>query len=88
MVVQILVARRQPVDALAQEIDLAVGDQIGIARIVEHCVQSAGETDPPVGLAQEHQAAVAADVAPGEVGFDFTTIKAWKIQRSLRTIWH
>ena len=88
MVVELLVARRKAEDALAQQIDLAVGDQIGVARIVEHGVQSASEAQPPVGLPQEHQPAIAADVAPGETGFDFTTIKAWKIQKSLRTIWH
>ena len=88
MIVQILVARRQPVDALAQQIDLAVGDQIGIARIVKCRIEGAGETEPPVGLPQEHQPAVAADIAPGEIYFNFSAIKAWKIQRSLRTIWH
>ena len=88
VVIQIFVARCQAVDALAQEIDLAMGDQSGVARIGQRSIYCTGETESPVSLPQKHQPAVATHIATAKICFDFAAIEAWKIQKSLRTIWH
>lgn len=87
MVVEVLVTQSQPIDALAQEVDLWVGNEQRITRIGEPAVQGGDQTQAPVGLAQEQDAGIAGDLAAGEAGLDFTAIKAWKRDKVWRTMW-
>jgi hypothetical protein len=88
VVIEILVPLRDPVDALAQQVDLPVGDVKRVARSGQRGIQSLEQTESAVGLAQEEEPAVARHVAALEVGLDFTTIEAWKTEIFLGTIWH
>ena len=88
VIVEIFIPQRQPVDALAQQIDLPMGDQRRIARIKQDLVERCDQTQVPVNLAQEQDAAIAGNVAPAKVRFDFATIKAWKSRCGVRTMWH
>ncbi len=88
VIIEILVAQREAVDALAQQIDLLMGDQLRIARIGQRRIQRAGQPEPAVGLAQEHHAAVAGNLAALEARLDFAPIEAWKIEKLGITIWH
>ena len=88
VIVEVLVAQGQSENALAQEVHLPVGDQKRVARVAQPPIQGGAEAQAAVRLAQEQNAPVAGDVAAGEAGLDFTAIKAWKVAKVLRTIWH
>ena len=88
MVIEIFVARGETVDALPQEIDLRMGDQIRVARIGQRRIQCAGQPEAPIGLAQEHHPAVAGNLASLETRLDFAPIKAWKSKQFVVTYWH
>jgi len=64
------------------------GNTIWIARIDQHAVQGFGQSQPPVGFSQEHHPSVARYIPARKTGLDLSTIKAWKTQFFLRTIWH
>ena len=80
VIVEILVAQGQAVDALAQKRHLFVDDVERVARIGQHPIQRGDEPQTLVGLAQEQHAPVAAHLAPGETRLDLATIKAGKLE--------
>ena len=88
MVVEILVAQRDPVDALAQQIDLRVGDEVRRAWIGDHRIQRAHPTQPPIDRAPHHHPAIAGDITPGKTRLDFAAIKALKMKQFGVTVWH
>jgi len=65
-----------------------VADTIGIARIGQRRVEGSGQSKAAVGLAQEHDPAIAGNIAPLETSLDLTTIKAWKKKRLRFTVCH
>jgi hypothetical protein len=88
VIIEVLIAERDPVNALPQEIDLRVRDQIGMARIGDPRIERADQTEPAIGRTQHHHPAVTGDIAPGKTGLDFAPIKAWKSEKFSVTIWH
>ena len=88
MVVEILVAQRDPVDALAQQIELPVGDEVRVPRIGDHRIERADQAQPAIHLPQHHHPAIAGDIAARETRFDFAAIEAWKMEQFGVTVWH
>jgi hypothetical protein len=88
VVIEILVAQREAVDALTQQIDLLMGDQIRMARIGQRRIQRAGQPEASIGLAQKHHATVAGDLPALETRLDFAPIEAWKNKQFVITLWH
>src|SRR5690606_34636975 len=88
VIVEILVPKGQTVDALAQQIDLAMGNQQWISRIGQHRVQSFDQPESSISLPQQKNPTVTRDISSGEIRFNLPAIKAWKTQFSLRTLWH
>ena len=88
MVVEILVAERQPVNALAQKIDLRMRDEVRIARIGDDRIERADQAQPAIGRAQHHHPAIAGDLAAGKTRLDFAAIEAWKREKFGVTLWH
>ena len=88
VIIEILVAQREAVDALPQQTDLLMGDQLRGARIGQRRIQRTGQPKAPIGLAQEHHAAVAGDLAALKTRLDFTPIEAWKLKQFVVTVWH
>ena len=80
MIVEILVAQGQTINALAQKSDLLVDDVERMTRIGQHPVQRGHQTETAVGLAQEQHTPVAAHVAPAETRLDLAAIKAGKVE--------
>ena len=65
-----------------------MGDQRGIARIGQNRIKGFDQAEPPIGLPQQQNAAVAGNLASVKVRFNFATIKAWKTEFFLGTVWH
>ena len=68
LVVEILVAQGQAVDALAEQRELAVDDEKGMTRVGDDLVERGGESELPVGLAQQQGPGVGGEIAAGEIG--------------------
>ena len=88
VVVQILVAAAQAVHALREKLLQAVFDATGLAWIGQRSRRRAGQADVAIDLAQQHQAAVAAQLSAAEVGLDDAPPQASEIDLALRTLWH
>ena len=88
MVVEVLVAERQPVNALAQKIDLRMRDEVRIARIGDDRIERADQPESAIGRPQHHHPAIAGDIAPGKTRLDFAAIEAWKREKFGVTFWH
>jgi hypothetical protein len=88
VVVEILVSRRDGVDALGQERPLIVHGEEGIARITDGIVERAQQANPPVHLAQERQTAVVGEVAALEISDDLPTINTGEKQALRGTVYH
>ena len=88
VVVEVLVAAAQPVDALREQIAQAVRDARRIAWIAEHGRGRAAQTNALVHTPQQQDATVRADVAALEVGLDDAPPKASQIDRPVGTLWH
>ncbi len=65
-----------------------MNNEVRVARIGQHPVERGGEPQAAIGLPQQENAPVAADIAPGETRLDFAAIKAGKLEQLLRTICH
>ena len=63
-VVEIFIAQRQAIDALSQQIDLSVRNQLPSARIVDRLIQRLGQTEMPIDLAQTDYPTVTGNIAP------------------------
>jgi len=70
VIVQVLVAATQPVDALRQQVAQPMPDAGRIARVAEHRCHRAGQPNAFIGPAQQHQAAVGTQVATVKVRFN------------------
>ena len=75
VIVQILVALHDGVDALANQIAQRVRDQIRVARIVKHRCGTLRELQPSIHFAHQQQATIAGDITPAEIHFQGTTLE-------------
>jgi hypothetical protein len=87
VVIQILVAAAQPVQALREHLAQAMADALGVARIGNRGSGRAAQTQMLIDLAQQQQAAVAAQVSAAEVRLDDATTQAAEVDLVLRTLW-
>jgi len=88
VIVQILVAADQPEQTLGDEVAQRVGDAVGIPRVMQGISHSSCQADPAIDLANQHQAAVRAERAAFEIGFDHPAPETPKIQFIRGTLWH
>ena len=86
MIIEILVAERQPVHALREQLRDTVLDKAPIASIAKARRQRAGHAQPVVDLAQEQHPAVAAQMPARKVHHHFARSKVLKEQRLLLTV--
>jgi hypothetical protein len=80
VIVEIFITLSQPVNALAHQTQDRMFDALWIARIGQDFGQGFGQTDVPVGLAQERDAAIAGHVPAGEAGADQALFYGWKME--------
>jgi hypothetical protein len=59
-----------------------------LARIGQRGCRRSAQPDVPIDLAQQQQAAVAAQVPAAEVGFNDPAAEPPKFDPALRTLWH
>jgi len=88
MVIEILVAERDGIQALPQQVANAVGTAAAppaIHQPARHCLAQA---DALIDLAQQQHTGVAGDLTPGEIGLHTATGNGWKIQRILVAFCH
>ena len=88
VIVQILVAAAQPVEALRDQRLKRVRDPFRIARIVQNAGNRCRQADLPIHLAQQHQAAVGTERAALEIRLDDTTPETPEIDLVRGTLWH
>jgi hypothetical protein len=88
VVVQILVAAAQAVQALRQQVTQGVADALGVARVGDRRCRRAAQTQVAIDLAQQQQPTITAQVAAAEVRIDDTPAEAAEIDLVLRTLWH
>jgi hypothetical protein len=88
VVVQVLVAAAQCVQALRQQIAQALSDAFGIARVGDRRGRHAAQTKVSIHLAQQQQPTAAAQIPTAEVGLDHAPPKAAEIDSVLCTLWH
>ena len=88
VIVEIFIAQRQAIDALPQQIDLAMRNQLPSARIVDRPIQRFSQAKVPIDLPQKDHPTVTGNIASGKTAFDFSTIKAWKLKEFRGTFWH
>jgi hypothetical protein len=88
VVVQVLVAAAQAVQALRQQVAQAVADALGVSRIRNRRGGRAAQVQMPVDLAQQQKPTIAAQVPAAEIGFDDAPAEAAEIDLVFRTLWH
>ncbi len=88
VIVEVLVAERDPEDALGQHVTLLVGDACGVAWVGQGGVQLVDQSQVPIDLAEQQRPAVAGDVAAIEVGDDPLGAEAGKDDRIAVTVCH
>ena len=88
VIVQILVAKRQPVNPLREHLRQLVLDLILIAAIAKAARQTPQQVDLPVRLAQQQRPAVARHLAGCEPGFNPARKMGCKCKRFLVTLCH
>ena len=70
VIVQILVAKRQPVNPLSKHLRQLVLDQVLVAAIAKTARQTAQKVDPPLDFTQQQRTAVARHLPSCEPGFN------------------
>ena len=80
MVVEVLVAQGQAVDALGDEMLDGVLDEVGVAMVGEAGGELADDAGELLGLAEQQGAAVGGDVAAVEVGEDLAGAEHGKVE--------
>ncbi len=83
---QVLVAERNPEDALAQEIGHRVRDSVGDAEIAEALGQALAQAERLVRRPEQHHAAVRGDRAAVEGAHKFAPTRGSKSQLVLATL--
>ncbi|CAN5455899.1 hypothetical protein BH09VER1_BH09VER1_36520 [soil metagenome] len=76
MVVEILVIQRKANNALSQQIDLAMRDEIGRSPILQNSIQRPAKYQLPIHRSQQHHSSVAGRLSTLKTSFDLATIKA------------
>ena len=72
VVVQVLVSQGQGVDALPEQVQKTVVATGLAASVIQHPRHRSGQSQPPVHLGEQLDAAVAGDVAAAEISFHLT----------------
>ena len=80
MVVEVLVAQRQGVDPLGDQLLDGVFGEVGVAVVGEAGGELADDPGESLGLAEQQGAAVGGDVAAVEVGEDFAGAEHGKVE--------
>jgi hypothetical protein len=88
VVIQILVPRGNPVDALSQECPLGMEDQIRVTRVGDHTIKRGDQIEVPVGLAEQEEACIRGEITPRKIGMDLPTGGAGKWQTIRGTLGH
>lgn len=88
MVVQILVAEPQGVDALAELIERAVPAASSIPWIGQQSSGRRHQPEPTICRPQQKHPAIAADIAASEIGHHRPLATGWKREAPLNTIRH
>lgn len=86
VIIEILVAEGECVDALGEQLAHAVNHQSGDAAIGETSGQRAGDGEARIDLAQQQSAAIRAEQAAGKIGDHFAAIKFLKKERLAETL--
>lgn len=88
MVVEVLVAQAEAVDALGQEVAQGMGDASGIAVVGEAPGEALEEAEAALDLPQEQRPGVGGDLAPVELGQDGTRTEPLEADRRVATLCH
>ena len=80
MIIEILIAQRQRVNALGEQFPRAVIDEFRIAPVQKTARQRAGEAQALINLPEQERAAIAAELAAGKIRDDFALTKFLKKQ--------
>jgi hypothetical protein len=88
VIVEVLIAQRQPVDALREHLGELVGDQQRRAAICKTARQPPQQADPPLHLTQQQGPAVARYLTSREPGLDTARKMGCKCERFLVTLCH
>ena len=86
VIIEILVAQRQRVNALREQLPRAVIDELRIAPVQETARQSAGDAQALINLPEQERAAIAAEPAAGKIRDDFARTKFLKKQLPAETL--
>jgi len=88
VVVQVLIAQRQRIDSLPQQLQQGVFAAGLSAIIPDDFGRCLAQPHLPIDLCKQRYTAVAGDVAATEIGFDSTTLDGWKFEGSLVAFCH
>ena len=80
MIVEVLVAQRQGVDALSDPLFHGVFGEVGVSVVGETGGELADDSGESLGLAEQQRAAVGGDVATVEVGEDLSVTDHGKVE--------
>ena len=86
VIIEILVAEGECVDALGEQLAHAVNHQFGNAAIGETSGQRAGDAEARIDLAQQQSAAIRAEQTAGKIGDQFAAMKFLKKERLAETL--
>jgi hypothetical protein len=88
MVVEVLVAQGDAIEALGQHVALLVADEEGVTGIGDDVMDGVGESELPVGFAKEEGSGVAGEGPAAEVGDDIPASEAGKGEGAGVTVCH
>ena len=88
VLVEIFVAGGKPEDALGPKRALGMHDPLRATRIGEGRIDGVEQADPPIGLAEQKQSGIGADVPGVELGKQFPLADAGKKNASRVTVRH
>ncbi len=88
MIIEVLVAQRNPEEPLADQMLQAMFDEALIPSVHEAASQSADQAQPPFHLAQQQPAAVAAEKSARKISHHLAATKALKLKGALCTLCH
>ena len=86
MIIEILVAQRQPVDALRQQLLRRVVNETPVAPVRETPRQCPGHTKACVDLPKQQHPAITGQRASRKIRHHFSRTEALKLERSLLTL--
>ena len=83
MIVQVLVAQGQTIDALLEKFLLGMITAGLAAGILEGSGDRSRQPHGLIDLGQKRDTPIAGNVAAAKIGFNFTAFNGWKFERSL-----